>query len=283
MKYYVYEWYDVKTNKVFYVGKGHGDRYKVLNRRSIKFKEYYTSHECDVRIIKNGMSEEDALDLELKTICKYREESDSILVNKTNGGDGFLSKNMTDELKQHLREINTGKNNPNYGNKWSSLQRDSARERALKFNYNGENNPNYGNKWNDDQKSKLSNIRKGNPLYIGENHGMSKKWIVLETGDIAICKSKIMEVISSYPNGKNFHFIEFEESLLDEEERFKKLLTILSEKCFIRNDKKVFYSQKELLKELPFGVKILKKQLKETSKISNNEYTYYRVKNCPFI
>ena len=29
MKFYVYEWYNINTKEVFYVGKGSGKRYKI--------------------------------------------------------------------------------------------------------------------------------------------------------------------------------------------------------------------------------------------------------------
>ena len=33
-KFYVYEWYNIDTNEVFYVGKGCGNRYKTTSRRN---------------------------------------------------------------------------------------------------------------------------------------------------------------------------------------------------------------------------------------------------------
>ena len=34
-EYYVYEWYNVDTNEVFYVGKGKKDRYKHIKNRKL--------------------------------------------------------------------------------------------------------------------------------------------------------------------------------------------------------------------------------------------------------
>lgn len=83
--YYVYEWYNVDTGEVFYVGEGKKDRWKSQKSRNKRFKEYYKLHHCDVRKIKENMSEEDAYTLEKQTIFKYRKTS-SVLCNVDEGG-----------------------------------------------------------------------------------------------------------------------------------------------------------------------------------------------------
>lgn len=50
--FYVYEWYIVDTNEVFYVGKGKKDRYKNLHSRNKFFLDMLRTHNCDVRIVK---------------------------------------------------------------------------------------------------------------------------------------------------------------------------------------------------------------------------------------
>lgn len=71
-RFYVYEWYNVDTEYVFYVGKGRGNRCYNIKSRTKEFKEYHNNHKCDVRKVKFGMKEENALDLEIKLIKKYR-------------------------------------------------------------------------------------------------------------------------------------------------------------------------------------------------------------------
>lgn len=39
-KYYVYEWHDVDTDEILYIGKGCKGRYKSLHSRNKKFLEY---------------------------------------------------------------------------------------------------------------------------------------------------------------------------------------------------------------------------------------------------
>lgn len=51
-EYYIYEWFIIPTNEVFYVGKGKNKRYKTVRNRNKYFLDMYKAHECDVRIVK---------------------------------------------------------------------------------------------------------------------------------------------------------------------------------------------------------------------------------------
>ena len=99
-EYYVYEWFNIDTGDVFYVGKGKKDRWKSLKSRSKAFKEYYNFHNCDVRKIKDNMREEDAYALEKETILRYKNIS-TVLCNIDDGGRAL--------------PILNGKDNPMYG------------------------------------------------------------------------------------------------------------------------------------------------------------------------
>ena len=130
-EYYVYEWFDIDTGEVFYVGKGKKDRWKSQKTRNKAFKEYYSTHNCGVRKVQENMSEEDAFALEKKTILKYRNLS-SILCNVDDGG--------------RTLPILKGEKNPMY--------KVSPKERMDKETYEqwrykhtlivGEKNPNWG-------------------------------------------------------------------------------------------------------------------------------------------
>lgn len=85
--FYVYEWFDKDIGEVFYVGKGKGDRYKNIKQRNQYFINYYNKHNCDVRKIKEGLSEEEAFSLEVKLIADYKENGEC-KCNLTNGGEG---------------------------------------------------------------------------------------------------------------------------------------------------------------------------------------------------
>lgn len=85
--FYVYEWFNVDTNEIFYVGKGRNNRYKDITQRNNYFKNYYNKYNCDVRKVKTNLNESEAFNLEIELISKYR-ETNQAKCNLTNGGDG---------------------------------------------------------------------------------------------------------------------------------------------------------------------------------------------------
>jgi hypothetical protein len=68
--FYVYEWFNVDTGEVFYVGKGKKHRYKDIKYRNRYFLNYYSKHKCSVHKVVENLSEEDALKLEVELIDK---------------------------------------------------------------------------------------------------------------------------------------------------------------------------------------------------------------------
>jgi len=84
--FYVYEWFNIDTNEVFYVGKGRGYRYKNIKQRNKYFINYYNKYNCDVRKVKTGMEEKDAFELEIELIADYRKISQA-QCNITDGGE----------------------------------------------------------------------------------------------------------------------------------------------------------------------------------------------------
>lgn len=107
-KYYVYEWFIVDTNEVFYVGKGSGDRYRTRKRDLIGFNEKVNAFNCDSRIIKNGLTEQEAFDLEIETIAYYRNRGVKLLNILDGGKNPPLLKGVpkTDEWKKKIGESN---------------------------------------------------------------------------------------------------------------------------------------------------------------------------------
>ena len=71
-KYYVYVWYNEKTNEIIYVGKGSGKRYKDKNRNP-KFKAYVNKYKCSSRIILDNLNEVEAFEKEIEYIKYYRQ------------------------------------------------------------------------------------------------------------------------------------------------------------------------------------------------------------------
>ena len=91
-RFYVYEWYNIDTGEVFYVGKGCSSRYKTVTGRNRYFTNYHKKYNCDVRKIKECMIEKDAFELEIEKI-KYYRETGQCKCNLSDGGEGGFSDN----------------------------------------------------------------------------------------------------------------------------------------------------------------------------------------------
>ena len=70
--YYVYIWYVIPTNHVFYVGKGHDNRYLKKSKRNNTFNYYINNFECCSKIIESNLSEEQAYNREIYYINYYK-------------------------------------------------------------------------------------------------------------------------------------------------------------------------------------------------------------------
>lgn len=93
-KYYVYEWYNIDSKEVFYVGKGNGKRYKTVDGRNQYFQNYYNKHNCEVRKVKINLLEEDAYKLEIETIAKYKAIGQCVCNFHKGGEGGASNKNL---------------------------------------------------------------------------------------------------------------------------------------------------------------------------------------------
>lgn len=327
-KFYVYEWFIVDTGEVFYVGKGREKRAEKLKRNKY-FRDMYNSHECDFRITIDNLTENEAFEYEKKLIRYYREVYPEYrLTNQTYGGEGVSGWIPSEEWKKNQRNIQKqkwedeeyrnkmirirtsedgvyksnefrkkmskavrGKNNPNYKNYWTKEQKEELRSKMI-GRYNGENNPNYNNRWSDEQRRHLSEIRK-NPKYNNENHGMAKKIICLETGEIFECikyakqKYKKIYILGNLkPNILGYHFKEIENDYIpNKDELFEILIDFYKRyntryKIFIcLESKEIIISIKELQLIVGFGVKKIKSDFKKNKKIIKNNKTYIEIEN----
>lgn len=98
--FYVYEWYNVNTEEIFYVGKGTNNRYKQVSKRNQKFKDYYENNECAVRIVKNFEEEEDAFAYEKERILELKKLG-QCSCNLDNGGTGGVNFVWTNEMREY--------------------------------------------------------------------------------------------------------------------------------------------------------------------------------------
>lgn len=105
-KFYVYEWYNIITNEVFYVGKGCGNRYKDKIHRNNLFLQYIKNNpEVQVRIIASDLSEQEAFIKEEKLISYYRKLG-QCSCNFAQGGYGGKATVWTEEMKKYWSENN---------------------------------------------------------------------------------------------------------------------------------------------------------------------------------
>ena len=129
--YYVYEWYNMETNYIFYVGKGCKNRMLVRDAsgRNNYFMRYYNKHNCDCRKIKENLTEKQALNYEHQRILELRKTNQcccNLDDGGTNGGrnfgekNGFYGKHHLLETIEKIKNANIGRfkgsKNPQYGN-----------------------------------------------------------------------------------------------------------------------------------------------------------------------
>lgn len=106
--FYVYEWYNVDTDEVFYVGKGRNNRYKNTTERNNYFKNYYNKYNCNVRKIKENLEEQNAFDIEKELIKQYRKIG-QCRCNITDGGEGAsFPEGSWNDLYNKLKILNYG-------------------------------------------------------------------------------------------------------------------------------------------------------------------------------
>lgn len=101
-KYYVYIWYIKDTEQVIYVGKGTKYRYRSRKRDNKKLVELLNTYDCDSKIVKGNLTEEEAFELEKKVIAYYKSQLHP-LVNVLDGGHmppNLKGRKHTDEWKR---------------------------------------------------------------------------------------------------------------------------------------------------------------------------------------
>jgi len=100
-KYYVYGHFIPGEETPFYIGKGTGRRYKKTDNRNKWWKHITEKYGYESRILQEGLTDEEACDLEKQLIVQYgrRDLNTGVLVNLTDGGETSQGYKLTNEQK----------------------------------------------------------------------------------------------------------------------------------------------------------------------------------------
>lgn len=148
-KYYVYVHYRTTDGTPFYVGKGHGNRAWVQNKRNPYWKSTKNKHGISVEIIFDNLTEEESFQCEIDTILEFKYFGHK-LTNMTNGGEGVSGLVVTEKTRRMISSKLKGRKfteatlmklkNANKGRKVPEDQR--AKMRLAKLGrYAGNSNP----------------------------------------------------------------------------------------------------------------------------------------------
>ena len=246
-EYYVYIWYIVDTNEVFYVGKGKGRRYKQASNRNKFFTNMYKSHNCDVKKIYENLTESEAFQKERETVKWYKENTNFRLTNQTEGGEGSSGWNPPQEYRDKQSKIHRSQwQDEEFREKMLAIRTDENgpyksqefREKIAQL-VQGESNPNYGNYWTDEMRQHLSEVRKANGLSANENNPKATKVICVETGEVFNCIKFAMQkynirwegsmtVALKHPvrTAGGQHWVLYSEEYLDDDYRLNYLIDV---------------------------------------------------------
>ncbi|MCG7345342.1 hypothetical protein MHZ92_14480 [Sporosarcina sp. ACRSL] len=148
--FYVYEYYKVDSDEVFYVGKGTGQRMFETHNRNKYFNAVLKKYDCNVRIVHDGLTNEEACEKEIERIAEMKAIGQAYC-NFTNGGTGF----------------STGKLNPIH-----RRLRNGEVSLFSKKKFFGEKNGFYGRQHTEDTKRRISESRKGKGGQFGKDNPM---------------------------------------------------------------------------------------------------------------
>lgn len=119
MNFFVYIHRRATDGKIFYVGKGCRYRHKSTWARSQYWQNTVAKYGYVAEIVKNGLDEKEAFDLERVLIKKYKKYG---LCNLTDGGEGASGVVISDETKEKHRKMRQS-------HKWRKNLSEKAKER----------------------------------------------------------------------------------------------------------------------------------------------------------
>ena len=192
--YYVYIYWRLDTNEPFYIGKGHGDRWRQISihHRNKHFININNKHQIMCEIIKDNLTEEEAFYWEEFIIALLVFEygfsidirgcnSDDHychLVNQTWGGEGTSGMNPYDMVDEEKREEWKRKIGESSRRAWDNKEL----KKRISESRRGKNHHLYGKHHSDISKRKMSKAKEG--MYEGKNNPRAKAIICITTQKI---------------------------------------------------------------------------------------------------
>ena len=205
--YYVYAHITKDTKEMFYIGKGKDHRAFSKSSRNKLWKNIANKHEYIVEFIKENLSEQEALDLEIEKIAIH-----SPRANISSGGRGGATGFKHDPEVVKLRNENNKRINKTYeGRLKKSLAQKEAQNRPevkakvkagrapfLEAVRNGDvPNPWVGRVWTPEQIEAISSKQRGEKGYwYGKVTPRARKIINLDTGVIFSSMKAAAESVS---------------------------------------------------------------------------------------
>lgn len=170
MHYYVYEIVQCNTGKS-YIGARQskicptddlGVKYfsSSLDKDFIRDQKDNPSN-YEYRVLREFISRQDAIDYEIELHNKFDVASNDKYINRakqTSTGWDRTGTSHTAETKSMIADKATGRNSPMKGKELSVAWRDNLSKNHADFT--GDKNPNFGNKWSSMQKMRVSEIHK---------------------------------------------------------------------------------------------------------------------------
>lgn len=182
----IYQHIRLDTNEIFYIGIGINRRPFTKSNRNKHWNNIVSKYGYRVEIITTCDSWEEACQIE-KYLIKYYGRRDlgfGSLVNMTDGGDGMLGFNHSEETKEKLREANLG------------IKRTEETKLKIGESIKGENHPMYGRKHSEETIIKMSHSKKGKKLTQEQKNNKSKKIIDISTGIIYNSPQEISDIFN---------------------------------------------------------------------------------------
>jgi hypothetical protein len=187
--FYVYEHFRKTDNKVFYVGKGFGNRASVKTNRNKYWHNIVNKHDFGVKFVVKNIDEDLALFAEMERIDQLKKIGVK-LCNLTNGGEGVVGYVATEETKKKLSKAHLGRKIPKWlSEKYSALRKGKPKSDECKQKISKANS---GKVTSQKTKDLLSKINSKTVVCVETNVEYKNAYIAeIETG---ITRSNISSV-----------------------------------------------------------------------------------------